>query len=175
MSEEEPFPRRLTLKPTEVEPVDKVSRPGDGTAISVKLIHRENQLASERPPGAWPGDPAPHSAGAGDPSIFKMPEITLTDTPAQLGDGEAITVHAMLNRNHSAARDSEPELIAMPPRRKSRRRRDLALVMGVAVVSAGVLAAVFRHDTQVVGLALFGIVFVTVILVFIMYGVMDRY
>lgn len=175
MSDEEPPPRRLTLKPTEVEPVDKVSRTGDGTAISVRLIHRENQLASERPPGAWPGDSAPHSTGAGDPSIFNMPEITLTDTPAQLGDGEAITVHAMLNRNHSAARDSEPELIAMPPRRRSRRRRDLAVVMSAAILSAGVLATVFGHDSQVVGLALFGIVFITVILVFIMYGVMDRY
>jgi hypothetical protein len=56
MDDELPPKRRLSLKPREVEPVDKVARAGDGTAISVKLIHRENQLAAERPPASWQGD-----------------------------------------------------------------------------------------------------------------------
>jgi hypothetical protein len=175
MSEETPPARRLALKPREVEPADGASLPVEDMGISAHLVLRENQLAAQGSPGPWPGDPVQPAASATDSLVFRKTEITPADSPAQLGDGETISVHVMLNRNHSAARDSGPELIAMPPHRKSRRQRDFIMIMAVAVLSVCALAAVFRHDRQMVDLALFGIVFVTVILVWIMYGVMDRY
>jgi hypothetical protein len=175
----QPPKRRLALKPREVEPVDKVARPGDGTAISVKLIHRENQLAEGRQPGSWSGDlmTPPEAAGEpeGDPSIFKPKEITPIDAPSKPGDEGAISVQGMLHRNLAAAADTAPELIAMPVRRRSRRNRDFLLLLGCAALSVGVLAVVFREDRQMVALALFGIVFTTVILAWVMYGIMDRY
>ena len=48
MDDEKPDTRHLVLKPKEVVPTDPPSRPGDGTAISVQLIHRQNRLAEEK-------------------------------------------------------------------------------------------------------------------------------
>jgi hypothetical protein len=176
MDDEKPPIRRLVLKQRDVDPVDKASRPGDGTAISVQLIHLENKLAAERPAGPWSGDP---TGVPGDPEgvspIFKAREITPIDPPAPPGDESAISVSGMLQENRVAAFDTGPELIAMPPRRKSRRHRDFIALVSCAILAVGTLAAVFRHDMQLVGLGLFGIVFLTVILAWIMYGVMDRY
>jgi hypothetical protein len=176
MNDEKPPIRRLVLKPRDVDPVDKLSRPGDGTAISVRLIHLENRQAAERAAGKWLGDPQP-LAESPEPvgSPFKPKEITPIDPPSPAGDASAISVAGMLRANRSAAADSGPELIAMPRRRKSRRHRDFILLVSCAFLSVGALAAVFRHDLQMVGLALLGIVFLTVILAWIMYGVMDRY
>ena len=179
MDDELPPKRRLSLKPREVEPVDKVSRPGDGTAISVKLIHRENQLAADRPPASWQGDLMTPPAGFGDPeagpSPFRQKEISPIDTPSGPGGEDAISVPKMLDANRAAAAASTPELIAMPRRRRSRRHRDFMVLLCGAALSFGALAAVFRQDRQMVALGLFGIVFTTVILAWIMYGVMDRY
>lgn len=164
------------LKHKDVDPVDKVARPGDGTAISVRLIHLENKLATERSAPLSAGEAAkPLERPEGMSPIFKRAELAPTDPPSFAGDDSAISVHGMLQANRAAAIDSGPELIAMPPRRKSRRHRDFLLLLSCAVLSFGALAAVFRHDMQFVGLALFIIVFVTVILAWIMYGVMDRY
>jgi len=179
MDDQEPPIRRLVLKQKEVVPTDSVSRPGDGTAISVQLIHRQNQLAEERLAGAgWEGlpRPAPEEADpTGGSPAFKPKEVTPIDPPSFPGDDSAISVEGMLHRNRLAADDSLPELIAMPQRRSSRRHRDFAVVLGVAVLSFGSLAVVFRHDLQIVGLATFGIVFATAILAWVIYGVMDHY
>jgi hypothetical protein len=179
MEDELPPKRRLSLKPKEVEPVDKVARPGDGTAISVKLIHRENQLAAERPPSSWQGDlmtpPDAEEQLEAGPSPFKPKEITPMDQPAGPGGEDAISVAKMLHRNQAAAAASTPELIAMPPRRRSRRHRDFMVLLGCAALAFGALAVVFREDRQMVALGVFGIVFATVILAWVMYGVMDRY
>lgn len=179
MDDPPPPKPRLVLKAREVEPVDTVARAGDGTAISVKLMHKVNQLAEQRPPGSLMGDPsAPPSVDdglEGDPSVFRQKEITPTDPPAAAGDEEAISVSGMLQRNHAAAIDSGPELIAMPVRRRSRRHRDFMVLIVGALLSVGVLGIVFRDDKQMVALALFGIVFLTVILTWVMYGIMDRY
>jgi hypothetical protein len=177
--EDQPQKRRLSLKPKDVEPVDKVARPGDGTAISVKLIHRENQLAADRPPGSWQGDLMTPPTEEGDieagPSPFKPKEITPMDLPSGRSGEDAISVPKMLHRNQAAAAASAPELIAMPVRRRSRRHRDFMVLLGCAAISFGALALIFRQDRQMVALGLFGIVFATVILAWIMYGVMDRY
>ena len=179
MDDKTPPTRRFVLKPKEVIPTDSVSRPGDGTAVSVRLMHKDNQIAEERLSGAgWEGLPktvpdGPDSA-VGSP-VFKPKEIAHTDSPSFPGDEAAISVQEMLQRNRIALDASSPELIAMPPRRKSRRHRDFAVVLGVAAGSFGLIAAVFRHDLQIVGLAAFGVVFTTAIFAWIIYGVMDHY
>jgi hypothetical protein len=179
MEDEKPPTRRLVLKQKDVDPVDTVARPGDGTAISVRLIHLQNRNAAERAPGTWLADaaqdPPGSDAGDGGSSIFRPKEITPIDLPSQAGDEEAISVSGMLESNRAAAHALEPELIAMPPRRKSRRNRDFMLLIACALLSVGSLAVVFREDRQIVALSLFGIVFLTVILAWVMYGVMDRY
>lgn len=177
--EDPPPPKtRLVLKARDVEPVDAVARTGDGTAISVKLMHKVNQLAEQRPPVSLLGDLAavPPSGGLeGDPSVFRQREITPMDPPSAPDDEEAISVSGMLHRNHAAAIDSGPELIAMPARRRSRRHRDFLVLLVGALLSVGTLGIIFRDDRQMVALALFGIVFLTVILTWVMYGIMDRY
>jgi hypothetical protein len=179
MDEKDPPVRRLTLKPKEVSATDKPSRPGDGTAISVRLIHRENQLAEERRAGSDRGVPPaqPHDTGdaPGATSPFRATEVTPTDPPSHPGDPGSISVHEILSQNRRAAVRTEPELIAMPAPRKSRRNRDFAVLLGAAVLSTGVVVAVFRRDAEIISLALFGIVFTAAILAWIIYGVMDRY
>jgi hypothetical protein len=169
---------RFVLKPRDVEAFDKVARPGDGTAISVKLIHQVNQIAEGKAPGRWSGDlMTPPEEGKLDelPSVFKPKEITPMDRPSAASGDEAISVPGMLHRNHAAAVKSEPELIAMPPKRRSRRNRDFLLLVGSALLSVGLLGIIFRDDRQMVALSLFGVVFTTVILAWVMYGIMDRY
>lgn len=176
MDEKTPI-RRLVLKKSDVEPVDKVARPGDGTAISVRLIHLENKLAADKPlmPVQVEGAETMLPTDETGAPIFKLREITPLDPPSIPGDEAAISVSDILQENRVAAFDTEPQLIAMPPRRRSRRNRDFVALVSLALLSVGVLAIVFRNDRQVVALALFGIVFLTVILAWIMYGVMDRY
>ena len=123
MDDENPPVRRLVLKQRDVDPVDKVARPGDGTAISVRLILRENSLASERPAGSRPGDAGTAAAGPGLPPVFKPKDVTPTDLPSFDGDESAISVPGMLQANRAAMDDSGPELIAMPPRRTVRAKR----------------------------------------------------
>jgi hypothetical protein len=178
MDEENPPVRRFQLKAKEVEPVDKVARPGDGTAISVRLMHLQNNLASDRKIQS-PDDadrPAPAGEGAaGAPPIFRQRDFVPIDPPAAAGDENAISVESILLRNRAAAHEKESQLIAMPPRRRSRRHRDFVVVLLVAAGSGGILAAVFRDNMQIVGMALLGIVFLTVILAWVIYGIMDRY
>lgn len=175
MDDPPPPKRRLVLKQKEVEPVDTVARAGDGTAISVDLMHRMNQVEGRRLSNPPLGEPLLPPTPEGEAPIFKQKEIALTDTPAVPGDEEAISVEGMLHRNHAAAVDTSPELIAMPVRRRSKRSRDFIVLLSGALLSVGALGLVFRDDKQMVALALFGIVFLTVILTWVMYGIMDRY
>ena len=153
MDDDKPIGRRLVLRPKVITPTEERSLPGDGTAISVALIHRENQLAQER---------AARPAGEGRPA------------PAP-DDDSAIRVRDMLRQNHAAPGGSGPELIAMPVRRRSRRNRDFAVLLAVAIGASGALALVFRDDGRVIALALSGIAFVALILAWILFGVMDNY
>jgi hypothetical protein len=177
MEEEKPQVRRLVLKAKEVDPVDRVARPGDGTAISVQLMHQANKNAEARPRSLFPEAGVAANGGwdaVGDPSVTS-PQDAAADPSSPGGDDPAISVEGILRANRAAEDDLTPELIAMPARRKSRRNRDFVLLIGCALSSWGILAFVFRSDMQMVGLALFGIVFVTVILAWVMYGIMDKY
>jgi hypothetical protein len=177
MDDETPPVRRLTLKPKDIIPTDQVARTGDGTAISVQLIHQQNRIAAERS-AARSGD-APLPGAAPRPTAIpfhprKGPAQPAIESLAP-ADEEKISIHEMLRANEAAASEAGPELIAMPVPRKSRRRQDFAIVLGAAACATGILAAVFRHDSQMVALGMFVIVFATVILAWIMFGVMDRY
>jgi hypothetical protein len=179
MEDERPQVRRLVLKAKEIDPLDKVARPGDGTAISVQLIHQANKNAEARSRSPLFGGPAESSTGGwdalGDPSASTTKEGQPGEPRSGKDDESEISVEGILRENRTASDESTPELIAMPPRRKSRRNRDFVLLLACALSSWGVLAYVFRTDMQLVGLALFGIVFLTVMLAWVMFGIMDRY
>ncbi len=169
MDEEKPPVRRLVLKPKDVVHTEVPARPGDGTAISVDLIHRQNQIASAR--GKLPS--SPESDPFAEASDLFRPRPAAS--PASQGEEPGVSIPGMLLQNAEAIKGTEPELIAMPAPRKSRRRRDFALVLACGAATAGVLAVVFRHDLEMLGLGMFIIVFSTVICAWIMYAVMDKY
>jgi hypothetical protein len=179
MEEETPPPRRLTLKPREAVPPDP-DRPltGDGTAVTIPLMHLQNKLAEQKPADATgerfaPASPRPAAIAFGTAASERTAEAAPMD-PAQ-SEEDQISIHRMLRANEMAARMAEPELIAMPKPTRSRRMRDFAFLVGIAALAVGGLLLVFRHDREMVALALFIIVFVTVILAWVMFGVMERY
>jgi hypothetical protein len=70
---EKPSTKHLSLKPKEITPIDPRAVQGDGTAISVKLIHAQNRVAEEKakaraatstpfPASDQPAEPALHPA-----------------------------------------------------------------------------------------------------------------
>ncbi|HMD61716.1 MAG TPA: hypothetical protein VKG78_09800, partial [Opitutaceae bacterium] len=131
--DEKPPARRFVLKPMEVVPTDTPARPGDGTAISIPLMHRQNEIAELRSSLGRRDDSAPDPGGAQRGSPFLAPrEITPTDPRACPGDGTAISVELILKGNRIAAGTREPEAIALPRRKVSRRTRDFALLMALA-------------------------------------------
>jgi hypothetical protein len=175
MDDNGPPIRRLALKPKDVIPIDSASRAGDGTAISVQLIHRENQLAEEKRAGSKQGGPPDMPAGWGGLPLVEPGATARLDPPSRPGDPSAISVHEILSQNRAADAKSAPVLIAMPPRRKSRRNRDFSAVLAAAALAAGVLTLVFRKDPQIIGLAMIGVVCVSAAFAWIIYGVMDKY
>lgn len=162
MDDEKPQVRRLTLKPKEIVQTETVARPGDGSAISVKLMHLENRNAEAQP------RPEPIPFKARNPAEDAQPDV-----PFVVETDDTISVHDILQENRLAA--AEPEIIAMPVHRRSRRNRDFMLIVGTAIAFTGILAFVFRENRELVGLGMFIIVFMTAVLAWIMYGVMDRY
>jgi hypothetical protein len=179
MDDKEPPIRRLVLKPREADPGSTGAQPGAGGPAG-SGAPREADVPAEEPPSEirWDGIPI-RQPGNGDapvgPSVFRPKEIVPMDPPSFPGDESAINVHGMLHQNRQAADESGPELIAMPRRRRSRRHRDFGLVLVGAAASFVVLGLMFIHNLPFLGLATFGIVFTTVILGWIIYGVMDRY
>ena len=175
MDETEPPTRRLVLKPRAAIP----SQPGDGRPPGAPPVNPADNLGESAPAEIrWDGIPSarPEKADNPDvPSVFKPKEITPINPHSFPGDESVISVHEMLHRNRVAADETTPELIAMPPRRKARRHRDFALVLGAALISYAVLVLVFIHNLPFLGLATFGVVFTIVILGWIIYGVMDSY
>jgi hypothetical protein len=177
--DEDPPVRRFALKPKEVVRTDSSARPGDGTAISVALMHRLNEIAAERSSLGKRGDsPPPPADTAGEPArspVLGFKEITPTETPARPGDGTAISVGLIHRQNRIAADKLGTEIVAMPPRRRSRRTRDfLFLVTLAAAVAALFLLQLPRtRGTLIMGLVIVG--YAAAMLAWIMFGVMDDY
>ena len=153
MDEEQNPPRRLTLKPKEIVPTDERPRPGDGTALSVELMHRMNQAAEAR-------------AAA---RLWRSMSWT------RMASGSGIARGASSGRTLAAKANPKDELIAMPARRRSRRNRDFLLLLSCAGVAALVLGIVFRNNLPVIGLALAAIAMLVLVLAWVLFGVMDRY
>jgi hypothetical protein len=174
MDEPPPPARRLRLKPKEVAPLDTVARPGDGTAISVQLIHRENKLAADKRAGIETDPAAPHPGSAAIPLPPPRREEREMAPPAEPDPGRQIDVRDML-RGNAAANQALGELVAMPKRRTSRRRQDFAAILVLAGGAAALLLAFFRHDPEIVALGLFAIGFATAVVSWLIFGMMDRY
>ena len=134
MEFEKPKTKHLVLKPKEVERTDKLARPGDGTEISVQLMHQQNRVGDEKAAARRKtGDPFPAATDAREPALhsaFRHKEIAITDLPSHPADEEAIRVHDILQENHHADQASGWGRIQSWAKRKSRRDRDFVLVVG---------------------------------------------
>jgi hypothetical protein len=179
MDDEKPSTKHLVLKPKEIVPIDSVARAGDGQAISVQLIHRQNQLAEERA-AERRRTQAPFPAGSGAsapalPPVFKPKEVVPLDPPSHAGDEEAIRVPDILLANRIAEVESGWGRIFFRKRRRiSRRTRDFLIVVGP--LDVGILLFM-RWALNAVSF-IFGIAAVTLVtstLAWIMFVVMDEY
>jgi hypothetical protein len=125
--------------------------------------------AAHASPGATPDTDA-----AAEASPFKRKDIDLTDPSAKAGDGTEISAGLILKENLLAQARHEPELIAMPPPRRSRRRRDFILLEAVGLgLVGGLIYALPTVPVLLLGLCLMGIY--TGVLAWIIFGVMDAY
>jgi hypothetical protein len=178
MEDEKPSTKHLVLKPREVTPTDRVSRPGDGTEISVQLIHRQNQLAEERAARGTRGPfPDPEPAGGSAPPlspVFKPKEIVAVNQPARAGDEEAIAVPDILLENRIAEEESGWGRVKHRKKKFSRRTRDF--LVGVGTVDAAII--LFMHWSLNPVSFIFGLSAVTLLTswaAWIMFVVMDDY
>lgn len=177
---EKPDTSHLVLKPREIVPTDRRALPGDGTAISVQLIHRQNRTAEEkasrqkrrgRPPVSGEPPPAP---AAPPPPGFKDAEIERVNSPARPGDEEAISVPEILKENRIAEVGSGLADIERLKRRKSRRNRDFILLVGS--IDAAILVYMrVMQDTVAFVYGIAGITLVTSTVAWIMFVVNDDY
>lgn len=177
MDDEKPSTKHLVLKPKEIVPTDKLARPGDGTAISVQLIHEQNRVAEEK----WAirrktqaPFPTPALPEAALHPAFKHREIDTVNPMARPDDEEAIHVSEILLENRIAEERSGWGRIKFWKRRKSRRTRDFILMVG-SVDLAIAAVAYMQHDpiTLVYGIA--GVTLITSTAAWIMFFVMDDY
>jgi hypothetical protein len=177
--DENPPIRRFALKPKDFTPTETAARPGDGTAISVRLMHRQNEIAAERSSlrtgGGSPQCPPGAAGAAGGSAVLRPKEITPTDTPARPGDGTAISVELIHRQNRIAGERLGPEIVALPPKRRSRRTRDFILLVTMASLLVAVLMLQLPRTpgTLVMGLVL--ITYIAMLLAWVMFGVMDDY
>ncbi len=176
MEDEIPSTKHLVLKPKEIVPVDGPARPGDGKALSVQLIHHQNQLAEEkaahrRKEGiAFPE----HGPGPDLPPVFKPKEIDPVDPPPSPGDEEAIRVQELLLQNRIAEEQHDWKRFKDRKKRRSKRTRDFVLWVGsfdLAIV--GVMAVMRDQVSLIFGLST--ITLVTTMTGWILFFVMDDY
>src|ERR1700690_4247031 len=102
MEFEKPDTSHLVLKPKEIVPTDSRALPGDGTAISVRLIHKQNQVAEEKAfkkRRSGSRTPAPGTPPVPPPPGFKAIEIERVNPTAHPGNEAAINVPEMLQEN----------------------------------------------------------------------------
>jgi hypothetical protein len=180
VEDEKPDTRHLVLKPKEIVPMDNRSLPGEGTAISVQLIHTENRLAEEkanrkprfgRAPSPLRPEPAPSPAL---PPVFKPREIAPLDPPSKPGDEEAIHVPEILFENRIAEDESGWGRLMRLKKRKSKRSRDFFIVVGGLDLAIGACMK-FMPGTMTTIYGLAGITLVTSMTAWIMFVVNDDY
>jgi hypothetical protein len=176
MDDEKPDTRHLRLKPKEIVLTDERSLSGDGRAISVQLIHRENQLAEERLSGKKGRGLTPKRTGP-EPVMspaFKPKEMVPMDQPARPGGEEAISVPEILLENRIAEQKSGWGRLKNWKKRKSKRDRDFLLTVGTVDIAIAIMMKVLPGAiTMVYGIA--GITLVTSTTAWIMYVVNDDY
>jgi hypothetical protein len=179
MDDEKPDTRHLVLKPKEIVLTEERALPGDGKAISVQLIHRQNQLAerksaardrkgSEEPLALPPEAPPPLSP------VFKHTEFVPANPPPKADDEEAISVPEILLENRIAEDESGWGRIKSWKKRKSRRDRDFILLVG-SLDLAIVIAMKYMDNTvsSIFGIA--AITLVTTMFAWVMFVVNDDY
>jgi|CZKI01.1.fsa_nt_gi hypothetical protein len=177
--DEDPPVRRFALKPKEITPTETAARPGDGTAISVELIHRQNEIAARRP-SLRKGDDHPQSppgemGAPGGRAGFGPKEITPTEMAARPGDGTAISVELIHRQNRIAGERLGPEIIALPAKRRSKRTRDFILLVTVAGGLAGALVLQLPRTPGTLVMWLVLVIVAAMLLAWVMFGVMDDY
>jgi hypothetical protein len=177
--DENPPVRRFKLKPKEITRTDTTSRPGDGTEISVGLMHRMNEIAAERSSlrrrDAPPESLAELAPPPGQSPVLLPRDVELTDPRAHPGDGTTISVDLIHRQNRNSAEKLGPEIVAMPPKRKSRRTRDYFMLLAIADIPFVILLVAGPRTPGTVALASFVIVFGSSMLTWVMFGVMDDY
>lgn len=179
MDDEKPSTKHLVLKPKEVAPTDSVARLGDGQAISVQLIHRENQLAEEKAAARRKTQtPFPLSPDAGAPPlspVFKPKEIVPIDPPAHAGEEEAIAVPDILLKNQIAEVESGWGRIFLPKKKRiSKRTRDFIILVGPLDLAVVLFMRWSLNSVSFVyGIA--AVTFLTSSVAWVMFVVMDEY
>jgi hypothetical protein len=178
MEDEKPSTKRLALRPKVIIPTDTVARPGDGTAISVQLMHEQNrvgdQKAAER---RKKGDPFLPASEASEPAlapVFKPKDISPMDQPSYPGDEEAVHVHDILLENRIAEDLSGWGRLKSWTKRKSRRDRDFIVGVGGMDLAIIIMMRVMPGETTLV-FGLSAITLFTTMAAWIMYMVMDDY
>jgi hypothetical protein len=179
MDDEKPDTRHLVLKPKEIVLTEERAMPGDGKAISVQLIHRQNQLAERKSAARGrDGREAPLSIPAEAPPplppVFKHTEFVPANAPAKADDEEAISVPEILLENRIAEEESGWGRIKRWNKRKSRRNRDFLLLVG-SLDLAIVVAMRYMDNTvsSIFGIA--AITLVTSMFAWVMFVVNDDY
>ena len=179
MDEEKPSTKHLVLKPKEIVPIDGLSRPGDGQAISVQLIHKQNEIAEQKA-AARKGTQAPFplALGGNEPPLspaFKPKDIVPMDQPSHPDDEEAIRVPDILLQNRIAEMESGWGRIRHGKRRLiSRRTRDFLLIVGLADLA---VVCFIRRYLDAISMV-YGISAVTLLsttVAWVMFVVMDDY
>lgn len=175
--DETPSTKHLVLKPKEVIPTDRLSRPGDGTALSVQLIHAQNRAAEEKHlirkrsnmPFVLPEGSEPALSPA-----FKPKTIDTVNPIARPDDAEAIHVPEMLLENRIMDERSGWKRLRFWRRRKSKRTRDFILIVG-SIDFAIVLSMRLMPSDVMLIYGISGITLATTMIGWVMFFVMDDY
>jgi hypothetical protein len=177
MDDENPPIRRLTLKSREIVPTDTVAFSGDGTATKVRPMHGDNGLGGERLTESEPDSDPPFPGALPRPRPIPFHfrhELKDLEKESESSSDDSFGVEERLRENLLVEQESE-ELLTMPAPRRSRRRQDFALILGVAAAATGVLILIFRDDSRMEAIGMCVIVLLTVVLAWVMFGVLDGY
>jgi hypothetical protein len=166
------------LKPKVITLTEERARPGDGTAISVQLIHKQNQIAEDKSRvkrrGKLELPPPDAERPPALPPIFKPKEVVLTDPPVDQDDVEAISVPDILLENRIAEQQKGWWRVKRRKKRASRRNRDFILIVGGTDLAIAVIMKVLSNTmTTIYGIA--GITLVTSTVAWVMFVVNDDY